>query len=416
MAKEKIRKLKNIKAVAPKTLCYYLTLFQLLTSLVAIFRTQEEYRLPMALVFIALLAVEWLTCFLFCKVMGRRNFELETIAFFLSGVGLTVLSVTYPKYVQTQFLSMVAGVVVYAILLYFLQNLELARKFKIPVVIGALGLLAVNLILAKNTYGAFNWIEIGSFTFQPSEFVKIAFIFVGAATLEKIQSTKHLTGYILFSMACIGALFLMKDFGTACIFFFTFLIIAFMRSGDWKTILMICGAAVLGAYIIISFKPYVANRFAAWRHVWEYMNEAGGYQQTRTLISMSSGGFLGVGFGNGKLKSVAASTTDLMFGVLCEEWGLFFGLVVLAAIGGIAVYTIANAGGSRSSFYSIAACAAAGLFVFQTCLNVFGITDILPLTGVTLPFVSRGGSSMISSWGLLAFIKAIDIRTYPKRK
>ncbi len=416
MAREKTEKIKNIKAISPGKLRNWLTFFQLITSAVAVYSTQPEYRFTVMVLFILLIVVEWVTCFVFCKVMGRKNFELETIAFFLSGVGLTALSVTYPKYMHVQFLSMVAGIIFYAVLLFFLQNLEFARKFKIPVVIGALGLLGLNLVLAKNTFGAYNWIEIGSFTFQPSEFVKIAFIFIGAATLEKIQSTKHLTGYIIFSMACIGALFLMRDFGTACIFFFTFLVIAFMRSGDWKTILMICGAAVLGACIIISFKPYVAKRFAAWGHVWEQMNEAGGYQQTRTLIAMSSGGFLGVGFGNGKLKSVAASTTDLMFGVVCEEWGLLFGMIILAAIGGIAVYTIANAGGSRSSFYSIAACAAAGLFVFQTCLNVFGITDILPLTGVTLPFVSRGGSSMISSWGLLAFIKAIDIRTYPKRK
>lgn len=416
MAAEKTEKVKNVKAVAPKTLRNGLTLFQLITSAVAVYSTQPEYRVNVLSIFGLLIVVEWVSCFVFCKILGRKNFELETIAFFLSGVGLTALSVTYPKYMQVQFLSMVAGVVFYAVLLFFLQNPEFAKKFKAPAVICALGLLAVNLLLAKNTSGAYNWIEIGSFTIQPSEFVKVAFVFIGAATLEQIQSTKHLTGYILFSMACIGALFLMRDFGTACIFFFTFLVIAFMRSGDWKTILLICGAAVLGAYIIISFKPYVAKRFAAWGHVWEQMNESGGYQQTRTLISMSSGGFLGVGFGNGKLKTVAASTTDLMFGVICEEWGLLFGMILLTAIGGIAVYTVSNAGGSRSSFYSIAACAAAGLFVFQTCLNVFGITDILPLTGVTLPFVSRGGSSMISSWGLLAFIKAIDIRTYPKRK
>lgn len=406
---------KHIKAVAPKSLCAYLTLFQLMTFTAALYRTDDEYRIQSLFIFAAMIISECLICFLFSNVMGRKNFELETIAFLLSGVDLTVLSVTYPKYMKTQFVSLLAGVVVYTILLYLMRNTEFVRKFKIPMVIGALGLLAANLVFAKEIYGARNWITIGGLTVQPSEFVKIAFIFVGAASLEQIQSTKHLTGYIAFSMSCIGALFLMKDFGTACIFFFTFLIIAFMRSGDWKTILMLCGAAALGMFIIISFKPYVAKRFEAWGHVWEYMNTSG-YQQARTLIAMSSGGFLGVGFGNGRLKSVAASTTDLMFGVLCEEWGILFGIIVLIAIGGIAVYTISNAGGSRSSFYSIAACAAAGLLVFQTCLHVFGITDILPLTGVTLPFVSRGGSSIISSWGLLAFIKAIDIRTYPKRK
>lgn len=415
MAKEIAAENKYIKAVAPKSLCAYLTLFQLMTFTAALYRTDAEYRIESLIIFAALIVSEWLTC-LFGKLMRRRNFELEAIAFLLSGVDLTVLSVTYPKYMKTQFVSLLVGVAVYMLMLQLMRNIELVRKFKIPMVIGALGLLAANLVLAKEIYGARNWIQIGGITVQPSEFVKIAFIFVGAASLEQIQSTKHLTGYIAFSMACIGALFLMKDFGTACIFFFTFLIIAFMRSGDWKTILMLCGAAALGMFIIISFKPYVAKRFEGWGHIWEYMNDSRGYQQTRTLIAMSSGGFLGVGYGNGRLKSVAASTTDLMFGVVCEEWGMLFGIIILIAIGGIAVYTVSNAGGSRSSFYSIAACAAAGLFVFQTCLHVFGITDILPLTGVTLPFVSRGGSSIISSWGLLAFIKAIDIRTYPKRK
>lgn len=95
-------------------------------------------------------------------------------------MGLTALSVTYPKYMQVQFLSMVAGVVFYAVLLFFLQNPEFAKKFKAPAVICALGLLAVNLLLAKNTSGAYNWIEIGSFTIQPSEFVKVAFVFIGS--------------------------------------------------------------------------------------------------------------------------------------------------------------------------------------------------------------------------------------------
>jgi cell division protein FtsW (lipid II flippase) len=122
-------------------------------------------------------------------------------------------------------------------------------RFRLPVAFMAVGILAMNLIMARAINGALNWINIGSFSIQPSEIVKVAFIFVGAATLEKLQTTRSITRYVLFSIGCIGALFLMKDFGTALIFFVTFIIIAFMRSGDLRTIAMVCTGALLGAML-----------------------------------------------------------------------------------------------------------------------------------------------------------------------
>jgi len=161
----------------------------------------------------------------------------------------------------------------------------------------------------------------------------------------------------------------------------------------------------MGAMLIIYFKPYVANRFAAYRHVWEYMDTTG-YQQTRVLIYSFSGGLFGLGLGEGKLRDVFAASTDLVFGVICEEMGIITGVAVAASFAFIVVYAIRAARGAKSSFYVIASVAAAGMLLFQLMLNIFGITDLLPLTGVTLPFVSRGGSSLICSWGLLAYIRA----------
>ena len=117
-----------------------------------------------------------------------------------------------------------------------------------------------------------------------------------------------------------------------------------------------------------------------------------------------------MGAGNGWLRRVAAADTDLVFGMLCEEWGLLIALLVVGAIITLAVFAIRACRVGRSSFYIIAACAAGSLLVFQTCLNVFGAVDLLPLTGVTFPFVSNGGSAMMSSWGLLAYLKATDTR------
>ncbi|MEI6578498.1 MAG: FtsW/RodA/SpoVE family cell cycle protein, partial [Eubacteriales bacterium] len=280
---------------------------------------------------------------------------------------------------------------------------------RVPVALAAVGILAINLVLAKTVNGALNWIDIGGFSIQPSEIVKVAFIFVGAVTLEKLQSTQSLTKYVVFAIGCVGALFLMRDFGTALIFFFTFIIIAFMRSGDMRTIILICTGALLGAVMVIFFKPYVATRFETYRHVWDLINDQG-FQQTRVLIYSASGGLFGLGIGQGKLHGIYAASTDLIFGVICEEWGMLLGLFILLAFAFLAVYAIQASRRANSTFYSIAAVAAAGMLLFQVALNVFGVTDLLPLTGVTLPFISRGGTSMICSWALLAFIKSTGFK------
>ena len=112
-------------------------------------------------------------------------------------------------------------------------------KWRLAIEIGAVVLFAVNLVFGIASNGAKNWISIGPVSLQPSEFIKIAFIFAGASTLEKLQTKKNLTEFLLFSAVCIGALFLMRDFGTALIFFVTFLVIAFMRSGSIRTIILI---------------------------------------------------------------------------------------------------------------------------------------------------------------------------------
>jgi cell division protein FtsW (lipid II flippase) len=188
-----------------------------------------------------------------------------------------------------------------------------------------------------------------------------------------------------------------------------------MRSGSIRNVILSCSAAAIGVFMILKFKPYVANRFSVWRHVWEHTQE-GGYQQSRVLAYSASGGLFGIGAGRGRLKYIFAGTSDLIFGSICEELGLIIALLLALTIFLIAIFSRSVSIKSRSTFYSISSCAAAGMLVFQSCLHIFGATDILPLTGVTLPFVSLGGSSMIAVWGLLAFIKASDERTYAAKR
>ena len=366
-------------------------------------------------VFALYITVEWTYFIVFAGFLRRKSFEVELIAFFLSGIGLALTTSVYPNKAYTQLIAILLGIGVFIVLLWILSDIDRVVKLRMPVAVLSIAALVFTLIFAKNINGARNWIIIGNglLSIQTSEIVKVAFVFVGAATLETLQSTKLLTKYIIFAVTCVGLLFIMKDFGTALIFFFTFVIIAFLRSGDIKTIFLICAGALIGGIGVLTFKPYVANRFNSYRHIWEFADTKG-YQQVRLLIYSVSGGLFGLGLGNGKLRGIYASTEDLAFGMVCEEFGIIIAFTVLLTFVALVVYSIRYSVAARSSFYSIAACAASALLLFQTALHVFGATDLLPWTGVTLPFISRGGSSMMCCWGLVALIKAIDVKTYKR--
>ena len=397
----KAKKIPHIKPINNFAMLFVLSIFQLITGFEAA-SAHNDFSTKAMLANIVLIALEWVYVSLLYVIVHRRNFELEFIAFFLSGVGLTVIGSVNPKACFKQLIILAVSVVAYTVFTFVLGDVDLCMKLRLPVAIAGLILLAVNLVFGTEKYGARNWIGIGSFTLQPSEFVKVAFIFVGAAMLEKIQTSKNIIRFIIFSVACVGALILMRDFGAALIFFITFLIIAFMNSGDIKTAGLAVAAAGLGGAIVIKYKPYVTARFSIYRHIWED-TYGKGYQQTHILTGIASGGLLGLGIGNGNIRKFFDDYlvyTDDVFGVICEEWGYIFAVVL--------VHSIA----ARSTFYSIAAVAGAGMLLFQCALNIFGITDVLPLTGVTLPFVSQGGTSLMSCWLVLAFIKASDVRTY----
>lgn len=388
-----------------------ISIFQIITFYQVIF-VGEEMNVTAATVLIIFTAIEWLWSIVSTLLLKKSSLALEYIAFFLTGISLVIVGSTDPSLLLKQFIAVVLGFISYVVLLFIIANVDRAEKFRLPFAVAAIILLIITLIFAGNKNGAYNWLVIGGLSIQSSELVKVAFIFVGAATLEKLQSTKSLTAYVIFSVACIGLLFLMRDLGTALIFFFTFIVLAFMRSGDIRTIIFLCiGAAMAAGLVVLIRSDYVMSRFEAYGHIWEYP-EGKGYQQTRVLTYAVSGGLLGLGIGNGELKNIFAATEDLVFGVVCEEWGILTAFLIASSFVFIFIHSIRCAKGARSAFYSIASCAAGGLFLFQAALNIFGVTDFLPLTGVTLPFVSRGGSSTISCWALLAFIKAADNRTW----
>ena len=363
----------------------------------------DESVLSIPLVFIGLMAIEWVYYLIF---HSSENMHVEIIGFLLTTFGFAVAASAMPSSLVKQFISFLLGLFIFIACRYILRNIELTMKLRYVLAVATFALFAVNLLFGKNINGAKNWIAIGGVTVQPSELLKFAFIFVGASTLDRLLAKRNVILFLVYAGGCLGALALMKDFGTAAIYFATALVIMFMRSGDIKIITAVTAAVGVAAVLVANFVPYVHNRFATYRHAWEYASDKG-YQQTRTMMAIGSGGLFGVGGGEGNLDNVAASDTDLVFGILCEEWGIIAAVALVMCFVLLALYTWRRIPAANSSFYAIAACAATSLYIVQISLNIFGSTDLLPLTGVTMPFISNGGSSMMASFALLSFVKAV---------
>lgn len=395
------------RPVSPWTSLIALTIFQLLTVIQFKVAYGEDCPSSIPIAIFGLCAVMWIY-FILLRSFRRVAFEMETIAFFLSTLSLAVCAVDTGN-IMKQLFCVIAGVALFFLLCWFLRDLNRSKEIRMLILGIAVALMLANLLFGAVSHGAKNWISLGGISVQPSELVKVAFIIAGAATLDELYQKGNLTIFMIFSGFCMGCLAVMRDFGTAAIFFVTFLVIAFLRSGDFSKLILIVGGVALAGMLALTLQPHIKARFAVWGHVWEDPT-GGGFQQTRTMSAVASGGLPGVGAGNGWFHNTFAADTDLVFGLLSEEWGLIIAILAVACIVTLGIFAVRSIIAGRSAYYSIAACAATSLFIFQTILNVFGSVDLLPLTGVTFPFVSNGGTSMIVSWGLLAFLKAADTR------
>lgn len=385
-----------------------LTLFQALCCLAFLLNADPEASGKVVLGYGGLMIAQWVLL-LFYACIRRSAFEVETIAFLLCTMGMNVIAATMPGEVLKQLIAMGGGMAAFLFIGWSLRDLERAKKMRYLATIAGVGFLVITLIFGEEIYGAKNWLFIGGYSIQPSELTKVCFVFAGASTMDRIMQRRNLIMFIVYSAVLCGLLALMNDFGTALIFFTAFLSIAYMRSGSVGTIALACSALGFAGVIAVKIAPHALRRFSIWRHIWEDPWDRG-FQQTRSLMCIGSGGLLGLGAGNGWMKKMFACDTDIVFATVSEEWGLLIALMMVMSIVVLALFCLRSASLGRSSFYTIGACTAASILLIQTILNVMGTVDLLPFTGVTFPFVSNGGSSMISAWALLAFVKAADTR------
>lgn len=385
-----------------------LTVFQLMCMLNFLVGGKASQGVDIVIGFGGLITMEWLLL-IFYGMIRSRAFEIETIAFLLCTMGMCAIATVEPGEAKKQLIASALGIVIFFVIGWTMRDLERAKKVRYIASVCGIGFLVMTLIFGTEYYGAKNWIMVGGFSLQPSEFSKVCFAYVGASTMDRIMNKRNLILFIAYSVVICGCLALMNDFGTALIFFGAFLVTAYLRSGSVGTIGLALTSLGFAGVIMLRIAPHALRRFSSWRHIWESPLGAG-YQQTRALMCMAAGGLLGVGAGNGWMKYVFAADSDMVFATLGEEWGLLVPIMLVLTVATLGFFTIRSASVARSSFYTIGGCTAAAVLMMQAILNALGTVDVIPLTGVTFPFVSNGGSSMIGSWGLLAFVKAMDTR------
>ena len=385
-----------------------LTILQCMMFLGFLLKGEQTELLSILQGFGGIMLCQWILYIFYCLIR-RKSFEVETIAFFLCTMGMAAIATVKPGETVKQLFAMILGVVIFLGLGWSLRDLERAKKVRYFAVVAGVGFLVITLLFGTEYYGAKNWLILGGMSLQPSELSKVCFVFAGASTMDRIMNKRNLTLFIAYSVLICGLLALMNDFGTALIFFCAFLVIAYLRSGSMGTVALAITALGFAGVIALRIAPHALQRFATWRHIWEDPLY-GGYQQTRALMCLASGGLFGLGPEGGLLQYVFAADSDIVFATISEEWGLIMALLTVVCIVVLGFFPMRTARVARSSFYSIGGCTAASVLVIQTILNCLGTLDILPFTGVTFPFVSNGGTSMIGAWGLLAFVKAADTR------
>ena len=358
--------------------------------------------------FSGILIAQW-ALLIFYLCIKKPSFEVETLAFLMCTVGMAAIAAVKPAEMTKQLIAMFLGLALFLTMGWALRDLERAKKMRYIAGAVGIGLLLITLVFGKTYHGAKNWLLIGGMSIQPSELSKVCFVFMGASTMDRILNKRNLILFIGYTVAICGCLAVMNDFGTALIFFVAFLLIAYLRSGSIGTVALACTSLGFAGVIVLKIAPHALRRFASWRHIWEDPFGTG-YQQTRSLMCLASGGLFGLGAGNGMMSRIFAADSDVVFATISEECGILIAVMMVVCIIALGLFSLRMAGIGRSSFYTIGSCTAAGILLVQTIFNVLGTVDVLPLTGVTFPFLSNGGSSMIGAWGLLAFIKAADTR------
>ena len=337
----------------------------------------------------------------------------------LSGIGLAMVARLDPALAGAQTMWLFAGIAVLALALAFVPSLERVARYKYTIMLVALALLLAPALIGTEINGAKLWLRLGSLSFQPAELAKICLVVFLAAYLAEFRevlsvSTRKLAGLHLPRARHLGPLLLMwavslivlvaeKDLGSSLLFFGIFLVMITVATGRWSYAIVGTVLFALGATAAFFMFAHVRIRIDIWLH--PFADAAGkGYQVVQSLFAFAAGGMTGVGPGRGLPTRIPFVATDFIFAAIGEELGLLGGVAIITAYLVLCLRGLATAVRARSDMASLTAAGLVAALGLQTFVIVGGVTRLIPLTGITLPFVSYGGSSIVSNFLLLALL------------
>ena len=364
-----------------------------------------------ALLFGAVVAlITLLTYFLLAWLAPHADRLLMLAVCFLCALGMVIQYRILPETALRQLMMLGAGILGMLLMMVLMRRPHIFRIFSIPMALISLGILCALLFIGKESGGARNWISVGGILFQPSEFVKVALVFLLADAMTEHTHVRDLIPLFLFVGAVTVLLVLQRDLGAAMLMAGTFLLVFFAATSNIGATFaaLLCGGA--GAYASYLLFDHVRARIAIWQDPWATYSTSG-YQIAQGLMAIASGGLWGLGLGQGSPKMIPAYHTDYIFAVICEEFGILFGIGVIVLYLLIAVRGILIALNAEDRFSMLTAFGATALLAIQTFVIIGGVIKLIPLTGITMPFVSYGGSSMIACLLLIGILEGIASRS-----
>ena len=281
---------------------------------------------------------------------------------------------------------------------------------KIPWVYGSIGLalLLVVCVMGDTAFGAQLSINIGGFSFQPSEFVKISFVFFVATMFYRSVDFKTIAVTTAVAAAHVLVLVMSKDLGSALIFFVTYLLMLFVATGSWLYLGLGAGSGAAAAVIAYNLFSHVRTRVEAWLDPWSDISGKG-YQISQSLFAIGTGGWFGMGLYQGMPSKIPVVEKDFVFSAISEEMGGIYAICLILICLGCFMQFMMIAAKMQAVFYKLIAFGLGTTYIVQVFLTIGGVTKFIPSTGVTLPFVSYGGSSILSTFIVFNVVQGLYI-------
>ena len=329
---------------------------------------------------------------------------------FLCGLGVVILYTVSPERGLRQANFYVIGLAAMLVMSLIISRVRRFKALTVLSMLAGIGLLILPLAFGQWSGGAKNWVSIPLFgSFQPSEIVKLSLVLAMAYYFSAHRTVFQMMPALLFAVACLLLLMFHRDLGTALIYYMTTLVMFYVACGN-VPLTMIglaggAGAAMLGYKMF----AHVKARVAMWRNPWSDPLDKG-YQIIQALLAIGSGGLFGVGLGQGTPDRIPAYFNDFIFAVICEQLGIVFGVLVLLVYVVIILRGVTVISRSRRSFDLLLGCGVLAMLAIQTVMIVGGVIKMLPLTGVTMPFLSYGGSSLLSCLAMIGILHGICAR------